>query len=251
MATTIVLKHGNGVPSSDDLEIGEIGIDIAGNNIYTKNAQDSVIQLGGTSGGVGPVDWNDLLNKPDSFPPESHTHTTDQITGLDSTLADIQSELTNLEGLIDATMDQLAFGGTWDAAQGKISDGVKQGINDGDPLPDPTAFPSTFLICVAAGDNPEAGMTEGDWLVSDGVKWHPVMYETAGGVAWDNILDKPTEFPPSAHTHDIGDVNLLQASLDGKANTAHTHAIANINGLQDELDSKMDLDGGYIYGGVY
>ena len=66
------------------------------------------------------MDWDDLLNKPDSFPPESHTHSTDQITGLDTTLADMQAEITNLEGLIDATMDQLAFGGTWNAATGKI-----------------------------------------------------------------------------------------------------------------------------------
>ena len=251
MATKIVLKHGTGIPSADDLEVGEIGIDLTNNTMYTKNGLGNVVQLGGASGGSDPVDWGDILNVPDSFPPTSHNHSTDQITGLDATLSGIRDELDELESMIDATMDQLAFGGTWDAADGKISDGVKNGINDGDSLPDPTQFPSTFLICVVAGDNPAAGMTTGDWLVSDGVTWHPVMYETAGGVAWENIVNKPTEFPVEAHTHVIDDVTGLQTELDGKAGTTHSHEIEDITGLQAALDAKLDADGGFIYGGTF
>ena len=154
MATKIVLKHGTGIPSASDLEVGEVGLDLTNNTLYTKNGLGNVVQLGGASGGADPIDWGDILNKPDSFPPTSHNHSTDQITGLDATLAQLQTDLGELESMIDATMDQLAFGGTWDAAQGKIADGVKNGINDGDDLPDASAFPSTFLICVVAGDNP-------------------------------------------------------------------------------------------------
>ena len=250
MSTTIVLKHGTGAPTSEDLEVGEIGIDIASKNLYTKDGGGDIIQLGGNGGTGGTVDWDDVLNKPDSFPPESHNHDMAQVSGLGDELNRIDGELNNLQGLIDATMDQLAFGGTWDAATGKISDGVKAGINDGDDLPDPAAFPSTFLICVVAGDNPTAGMTTGDWLVSDGVTWHSVMYETAGGVAWENILGKPTEFPPEAHTHTTAEITGLDAALANKADLAHTHEIANINGLQAALDAKLD-ENGFIYGGVY
>lgn len=251
MATKIVLKHGTGAPTSDDLEVGEVGIDLAGGLMYTKDGNGDVILVGGTGPGGSVVDWDDVLNKPDSFPPESHVHSTDQVTGLDTKLAEIDAELANLDSLIDATLDQLAFGGTWNATSGKVVDGVKQGINDGDDLPDPTQFASTFLICIVSGDNPAAGMTTGDWLVCDGVTWHAVMYETAGGVAWDNVLDKPTEFPPEAHTHVIGDVTNLQTSLDDKANVSHSHVIADVTGLQAELDSKLAASGGYIYGGTY
>lgn len=51
----------------------------------------------------------------------------------------------------------------------------------------------------------------------------------AGGVippavTWSTLSGKPSTFPPSAHTHPISDVTLLQASLDGKVNTSDTIA---------------------------
>ena len=94
-------------------------------------------------------------------------------------------------------------------------------------------------------------MTTGDWLVSDGVTWHAVMYETAGGVAWGNIVGKPSEFPPEAHNHVIDDVTGLQTALDGKASTTHSHEIEDVTGLQAALDAKLDADGGFIYGGTF
>ena len=250
MATKIVLKHGTGAPLASDLEVGEVGIDLAGGLMYTKNGSNDVILVGGTGPGGTVVNWDEVLNKPDSFPPESHVHSTDQITGLDTKLAEIDAELLNLDSLIDATLDQLAFGGTWNASTGKIDHAVKQGLVDGQSLPDASGFPSTFLICIASGNQPVA-MTEGDWLVSDGIQWHPVLYETAGGVAWDNVLDKPTEFPPEAHTHTTAQVTGLDTALAGKADATHSHVIADVTGLQDELDKKIDADGGYIYGGTY
>lgn len=42
--------------------------------------------------------------------------------------------------------------------------------------------------------------------------------EGGGGVSsWGDLTDKPSEFPPEAHTHAIADVTGLQTSLDGKA----------------------------------
>lgn len=35
--------------------------------------------------------------------------------------------------------------------------------------------------------------------------------EAGGGVAWDDITNKPTEFPPEAHTHPTSDVTGLGA----------------------------------------
>lgn len=59
--------------------------------------------------------------------------------------------------------------------------------------------------------------------------------ESGGGgpVEWDDILNKPSQFPPSPHTHSIDDVEDLQTALDSKetpqgaqekANQAETNA---------------------------
>ena len=40
------------------------------------------------------------------------------------------------------------------------------------------------------------------------------------------------------HTHVIDDINNLQTTLDGKANSSHTHVIDDINNLQTTLDGK-------------
>jgi hypothetical protein len=76
---------------------------------------------------------------------------------------------------------------------------------------------------------------------------------------WSAITNKPSTFPPSAHTHLISEVSNLQTTLDGKSNTGHTHdystltsipstftpsahshVIADVTGLQVALDGKVD-----------
>jgi BppU N-terminal domain len=48
--------------------------------------------------------------------------------------------------------------------------------------------------------------------------WSPLVGGGGGDapVNWDSILDKPTEFPPSAHSHLISEVTGLQTNLDSK-----------------------------------
>jgi hypothetical protein len=58
------------------------------------------------------------------------------------------------------------------------------------------------------------------------------------GATWAEVTEKPSSFPPSAHTHDISDVTALQTALDGKAATTHTHAIADVTSLQTALNGK-------------
>ena len=67
--------------------------------------------------------------------------------------------------------------------------------------------------------------------------------------SWDNLQDKPTEFPPESHTHTESEITDLdkytQAQvdtlLDDKADTNHTHAIDDVTNLQTELDGKSDV----------
>lgn len=54
--------------------------------------------------------------------------------------------------------------------------------------------------------------------------WHPI----GSGTGWAEILNKPSSYPPSSHTH----------------------AISNVTNLQSSLDSKLSLSGGTITGQI-
>jgi hypothetical protein len=68
---------------------------------------------------------------------------------------------------------------------------------------------------------------------------------SGGAPDWSEVLNKPTTFTPSAHTHAVLDVTGLQAILDAKqaagsyAPLSHVHAVANVTGLQAALDGKQ------------
>lgn len=62
-----------------------------------------------------------------------------------------------------------------------------------------------------------------------------------GTIDWTSVLNKPTEFPPSAHTHAISDVTDLSTALSGKAALVHTHLLADIT---DYVDPTIYIDGG-------
>lgn len=48
----------------------------------------------GATGAAGSSEWDDILNKPSTFPPSSHTHPTNQIIDLDTTLS-LKADLVN------------------------------------------------------------------------------------------------------------------------------------------------------------
>ena len=81
----------------------------------------------------------------------------------------------------------------------------------------------------------------------------------AGGASsWNDLTDKPADFPPSDHTHEIDEVNGLQDALDAAGGTpawddvtgkptefppeAHFHPISDVTGLQGALDGKASVD---------
>jgi hypothetical protein len=71
-----------------------------------------------------------------------------------------------------------------------------------------------------------------------------------GSVAWVDVTGKPSTFPPSTHTHVIGDVTGLQTALDAKAAASHTHAIGDVTGLQTALDGKAATSHSHVIGDV-
>jgi hypothetical protein len=97
---------------------------------------------------------------------------------------------------------------------------------------------------------------------TDNAKWMTPL-RTAQAIAqlappptWASVLNKPTEFPPSSHTHTAAQITDFASavvavsppvdwsSLTGKPSTfapsAHTHPISEINGLGDALDAAND-----------
>ena len=148
---------------------------------------------------------------------KDHTHTTDQITGLDDKITEIEGDVTDLEGAVGELTGQLALGGSYNASTGLVVTANLSSFTAGQPLPDHSTVPNTFVIVVEAGNNPEA-LGEGDWLVAGQSGWVAIKYGTAGSVDWDNISNVP-------------DFDLVYAPID------HTHEIADVDGLQDALDA--------------
>lgn len=99
----------------------------------------------------------------------------------------------------------------------------------------------------AGPTGPEAELpagSEGQVLTYVSGEW--VGAEPTGGVtSWNDLEDKPADFPPSSHTHVIADVTGLQTALDGKqasgsyAAASHTHAISDVTDLASTL-SEID-----------
>jgi hypothetical protein len=250
--TTIVSKWGLGAPSPNDLECGELGIDVTNHNIYTVDTQGFLIKLA-DGDALTSIAWGDVTGKPTEFPPEEHGHKQSEIDGLEEVFIDINSQITQINSEIGAIATTLAFGGSFSAATGKIVKGAKTGINDGDDIPLASNFENTFLICAAAGDNPET-QQEGDWLVSNGTTWVPITYSSgsAGSVDWGNIQNKPdfdSLYAPVSHNHVIDEVTGLQEALDAKPNADHTHVIDDVTGLKEALDAKANMS--RITGGQY
>lgn len=251
--TTIISKYGTGAPTADALiETGEIAIDIQNHVIYTRDGNNQIVKLGDGEA-LSKVEWDAILNRPDTFPPSDHTHEQSEIDGLVEALNTININIGEIENEIGAIATTLAFGGSFSASTGKIIKGAKEGVVAGDDIPAANTLENTFLICAQAGSTPEQ-MQEGDWLVSDGAKWVAITYSSgsAGSVAWENVQGKPdfdSLYAEIDHEHEIDDVNGLQDALDALPQPDHTHEISDVIGLQAELDGKASLS--RITGGTY
>ena len=52
------------------------------------------------------------------------------------------------------------------------------------------------------------------WQLMPNKTWRVVSSDASSATSWSNLSGKPSTFPPSAHSHAIGDVAGLQAALD-------------------------------------
>ena len=63
-----------------------------------------------------------------------------------------------------------------------------------------------------------------------------------GTTTWAGITDKPSTFPPGAHSHAISDVTGLQEALNAKATSSELGALAKKNKITlDDIEGDIDL----------
>jgi hypothetical protein len=101
-------RHKDKLPQSDPEKI-----------IYGSDLQDEFEAI---SGGLekieadlesvegGAASWDDLTGKPNTFPPQAHTHSQSQITGLEGRLNQIEDSITSDGGFVDAPDDGKLYG---------------------------------------------------------------------------------------------------------------------------------------------
>ena len=260
MATKIYIKHGTGAPDAADISgPGELAIDVQNKIIYTKDNNDQMIALGAdvTS---SVIDWSQLENVPTEFPPSDHEHDYTEIndgngTALNVEIDAINAALGELQSAVDSLEGNLAYGGTVDGSLGTITSATAAATDKGFavgnvPAPPPAGSEGVYFIAEKAGTIDGHVLSSGDWLVSEGdAGWTDVNFDATISVTWDEIGGKPTEFPPSDHTHTIDEITDLQDELDGLAVADHTHEIDDITGLQEALDLKASVLS--ISGGTY
>lgn len=58
--------------------------------------------------------------------------------------------------------------------------------------------------------------------------------------SYNDLTDKPTNFAPSSHTHEIGEINELVNTLTTKAEKEHQHSTSDITDFNTEMEKKAN-----------
>lgn len=213
--------------------------------------EDGTLSVDGEIGGGGASSWDDLTDKPTTFPstweqvtgkptefiPSAHTHVMNDITDFNGVTTDTDQTITGQKTFSKAILGQ--------------ADVVAYATGKHD-----ITFPiasKTALGCIKVGENltitedgtlnaqAGGGITSVTW--SD-VQDKPSVFPTD----WANISNKPSIFTPSSHTHNWGDINNVPK---GNFNQYGVVKLASSGGLglYDDLLMLAPANGSQI-GGV-
>lgn len=148
------------------------------------------------------------------------------IRGTKCTCFVIDSDGSGTPGIyyIDDTTD-ITDNSNWTFFQsGVVSGGIiYQGnwnANTNSPaLSDGTGTSGYFYVVDTAGSQDLGSGSQsfviGDWVIYDGGIWRKLA-QAGNTNDWDTMINKPSSFTPSSHTHPISEITDLQATLDGK-----------------------------------
>ena len=79
------------------------------------------------------------------------------------------------------------------------------------------------------------------WQLMPNKAWRVVSSDASSATSWSNLSGKPSTFPPSAHSHAIGDVAGLQAALDALDPTGDVTTLGSrVATLETTMATKAD-----------
>lgn len=206
--------------------------------------------------------YSDLTGIPETFTPAEHDHTKADITDFEHTHS--YTELENIPETFAPSAHASAHGkGGADEVSIDASQ-ITAGVIDIARLPQA----SLERVVVVADDTARFALTaeqaqKGDtvkvqstglmyFVVDDTKLGEAAGYEEytvgqASAVPWSGVTDKPTEFKPEAHTHEVADVNGLQGVIDNTinphvANKENPHAVTAEQVGLGNVDNTADTD---------
>lgn len=171
-----------------------------------------------SSGGGGSVDWADILNKPSTFTPSTHTHSnaTTSVAGFMST-----TDKSKLDGIATGANNYVH----------PTSDGNKHVPANG------TSNNNKVLKATATAGTYTWGSVDWSEITGKPSTFTPATHTHL----WTDITDKPSTFAPSAHSHSWSEITSKPSTFEP---SAHSHSISDVTGLQTALDTKATLGGG-------
>lgn len=228
-------------------------------------------------GGSGPVSWSDIPDKPATFPPTEHEHPeyvnpdlSDYVVSTDPRLSDSRTPSAHQHPTADISGLDEALAGKADSDHAHpeytnpdLSDYV---TTDDERLSDarePLEHDHDDSYAPIDHSHPE-------YLTGDDLPDLPdlsgyvrtvndqepdvdgnVTIEVEGGsgpVQWDDVLDKPTTYPPNAHAHPEYENPDLSGYVtddddrlsDARVPTVHTHSMGDVSDLEDTLANKAN-----------
>lgn len=106
------------------------------NNVDNAVFKAKAEEAGVGGGTAGSVDWEDVQNKPDTFPPSTHSHPTSEVIELDTKLESIDNTLTVYQGNFTGISQSLNSMGTQITNLGNQMDSVTEAV--GQKMNNPT-----------------------------------------------------------------------------------------------------------------
>ena len=164
---------------------------IAGFNIKNING----VSLLGSGDLAVAADWTSLSGKPSVFPPDTHSHAIDDVTGLTSALTG-KAAFAHVHTIENVTGLDFALASKANTVHTHIIDDVF-GLTAGLAGKQASLVSGTNIKTL----NGVSILGSGNLVVA---------------TDWVSITDKPALFPPDEHLHEIADVLSLEGTLTGK-----------------------------------
>lgn len=203
------------------------------------NVDNTTFYEKGITAGLGAgseVSWDNIKNKPQTFPPSSHKHAISDVTNLQNTINTINNSIQSVQNSITAINDTLNSYNI-EITNLKNTTG-KQTIDISNLQSNQTAFNNTLSqLASQLSSKANTDLTNvGNDVFKAKAEEAGVGSGTAESVDWEDVQNKPETFPPSAHSHPTSEVIDLDTKLESIDNTLTTYQ-GNFTAISQSLNT--------------